>query len=240
MSAVVKQAKNHNYDEMSEDEKVTLLSGMLTEKETYSGSYDLLSDDLKVIVDVFKTMILLREQVSPEAFGHYIISMTHDASHVLEVMLIAKMVGLIGEKDNGEVFCNILITPLFETVDDLTRINIILESLFSNEVYIKFLQCHEDNLQAERGAWHGKIRHLHPQQLTHEGSCACVVIMLLKRRLIMQPKVVKRAGFARILQEVLLQQRQRGLILLSTLLLERLLHWQATRLPLLVLMDQHV
>tara|TARA_B100000768_G_scaffold155150_1_gene152107 strand:- start:183 stop:1451 length:1269 start_codon:yes stop_codon:yes gene_type:complete len=73
--------------------------------------------------------------------------MTHDASHVLEVMLIAKMVGLIGEKENGEVFCNILITPLFETVDDLARINIILESLFSNEVYIKFLQCHEDNLQ---------------------------------------------------------------------------------------------
>jgi phosphoenolpyruvate carboxylase len=31
------------------------------------------------------------------------------------------------------LFCNILITPLFETVDDLARIKIILESLFSNE-----------------------------------------------------------------------------------------------------------
>ncbi|MDC3386363.1 phosphoenolpyruvate carboxylase [Gammaproteobacteria bacterium] len=147
VSALVKQAKNKNYDDMSEDEKITLLSSMLTEKETLKDNYQLLSDDLKIIVDVFKTMILLRDQVSQEAFGHYIISMTHDASHVLEVMLIAKMVGLIGEKENGEVFCNILITPLFETVDDLARINIILESLFSNEVYIKFLQCHEDNLQ---------------------------------------------------------------------------------------------
>ena len=147
VSALVKQAKSKNYDDMSEDEKITLLSSMLTEKETYKDNYQLLSDDLKTIVDVFKTMILLRDQVSQEAFGHYIISMTHDASHVLEVMLIAKMVGLIGEKENGEVFCNILITPLFETVDDLARINIILESLFSNEVYIKFLQCHEDNLQ---------------------------------------------------------------------------------------------
>ena len=147
VSALVKQAKSKNYDDMSEDEKITLLSSMLTEKETYEDNYQLLSDDLKTIVDVFKTMILLRDQVSQEAFGHYIISMTHDASHVLEVMLIAKMVGLIGEKENGEVFCNILITPLFETVDDLARINIILESLFSNEVYIKFLQCHEDNLQ---------------------------------------------------------------------------------------------
>ncbi|MDC0481927.1 phosphoenolpyruvate carboxylase [Gammaproteobacteria bacterium] len=147
VSALVKQAKSKNYDDMSEDEKITLLSSMLNEKETYEDNYQLLSDDLKTIVDVFKTMILLRDQVSQEAFGHYIISMTHDASHVLEVMLIAKMVGLIGEKENGEVFCNILITPLFETVDDLARINIILESLFSNEVYIKFLQCHEDNLQ---------------------------------------------------------------------------------------------
>ena len=147
VSALVKQAKSKNYDNMSEDEKITLLSSMLTEKETYEDNYQLLSDDLKTIVDVFKTMILLRDQVSQEAFGHYIISMTHDASHVLEVMLIAKMVGLIGEKENGEAFCNILITPLFETVDDLARINIILESLFSNEVYIKFLQCHEDNLQ---------------------------------------------------------------------------------------------
>ena len=147
VSALVKQAKSKNYNDMSEDEKITLLSSMLTEKETYKDNYQLLSDDLKTIVDVFKTMILLRGQVSQEAFGHYIISMTHDASHVLEVMLIAKMVGLIGEKENGEAFCNILITPLFETVDDLARINIILESLFSNEVYIKFLQCHEDNLQ---------------------------------------------------------------------------------------------
>jgi phosphoenolpyruvate carboxylase len=103
ISAVVKQAKNKNYDNMSEEEKVKLLSSMLIEKETFKGSYELLSDDLKVIVDVFKTMILLREQVSPEAFGHYIISMTHDASHVLEVMLIAKMVGLVGEKENGNV-----------------------------------------------------------------------------------------------------------------------------------------
>ena len=59
---------------------------------------------------------------SPDAFGHYIISMTHDASHVLEVMLIEKMVGLVGKDQENEYFCNILITPLFETIDDLARI----------------------------------------------------------------------------------------------------------------------
>ena len=148
ISALVKQINNKDYDSMDETEKVTLLTNMLTGKDyDMTKHYDLLSDDLKQIVDVFDTMILLRDQVSAEAFGHYIISMTHDASHVLEVLVIAKMVGLAGEKENGELFCDILITPLFETIDDLARIKNILESLFSNDTYIKFLQCHQDNLQ---------------------------------------------------------------------------------------------
>ena len=148
ISALVKQINNKDYDSMDETEKVTLLTNMLTGKDyDMTKYYDLLSDDLKQIVDVFDTMILLRDQVSAEAFGHYIISMTHDASHVLEVLVIAKMVGLAGEKEDGELFCDILITPLFETIDDLARIKNILESLFSNDTYKKFLQCHQDNLQ---------------------------------------------------------------------------------------------
>jgi len=147
VNALVKHVKNKEYEKMKEDEKVSLLTSMLIEKDTFSETYNFLSDDLKQVVDVFKVMILTRDQVSSESFGHYIISMTHDASHVLEVMLIAKMVGLVGEDKNGNLFCNILITPLFETIDDLARIKNILESLFSNVIYKKFLQCHEDNLQ---------------------------------------------------------------------------------------------
>ena len=148
VSKLIKEIKNQNYDEMDESKRVSLLTSMLVEKNLdITKCYNSLTDESKQVVDVFKTMILLRDQVSAEAFGHYIISMTHDASHVLEVLLIAKMVGLVGEKDNGELFCDILITPLFETIDDLARIKNILESLFSNTVYIKFLQCHRDNLQ---------------------------------------------------------------------------------------------
>ena len=148
VSKLIKEIKNQNYDEMDESKGVSLLTSMLLDKNLHiTKYYNSLPDESKQVVDVFRTMILLRDQVSTEAFGHYIISMTHDASHVLEVLLIAKMVGLAGEKDNGELFCDILITPLFETIDDLARIKNILESLFSNTVYIKFLQCHKDNLQ---------------------------------------------------------------------------------------------
>ena len=48
---------------------------MLLEDEDFSKNYEKLTDDSKKVVDVFQ-MILLREQVSPDAFGHYIISMT--------------------------------------------------------------------------------------------------------------------------------------------------------------------
>ena len=98
---------------MSEDEKVDLLTRILDSKDTYSNQYELLPDEQKLVVDVFKTMILLREQVSKEAFGHYIISMTHDASHVLEGGL-AKMAGLLGKTDDGRLFCDILITSLLK------------------------------------------------------------------------------------------------------------------------------
>lgn len=144
---LIKNIKNKDYESLEEDQKVSLLTSMLIDDNNFSKQYEELSADSKKVVDVFKTMILLRDQVSPEAFGHYIISMTHDASHVLEVMLIAKMVGLVGKNKDDKYFCKILITPLFETIDDLARIKNILESLFSNEVYKNFLQCHEDNLQ---------------------------------------------------------------------------------------------
>ena len=125
---IINLLTNKDYLSLDESNRMIILESIIRSDFKIDSIYKKLSKDTKTVVDVFLTMVKLRKEISEEAFGHYIISMTHDASHVLEVMLIAKMVGLIGEKENGDVFCNILITPLFETVDDLSRINIILES----------------------------------------------------------------------------------------------------------------
>ena len=115
IKTLVKNLNKKDYDSLSEDEKVDLLTRILDSKDTYSNQYELLPDEQKLVVDVFKTMILLREQVSKEAFlEYYIISMTHDASHVLEVMVLAKMAGLLGRTDDGRLFCDILITPFLK------------------------------------------------------------------------------------------------------------------------------
>ena len=76
----------------------------------------------------------LQAEVGDEVFGAYVISMTHSASHVMEVMLLARLVGLCGHS-GGDWFCRILVAPLFETVDDLQRGQAILEQLLTNKAY---------------------------------------------------------------------------------------------------------
>jgi len=72
--------------------------------------------------------------------------MTHAASHVLEVMWLARLAGLAGKDNNGESFCLIKISPLFETIEDLGHIEHVLKALFENTVYNKLLKV-SGNLQ---------------------------------------------------------------------------------------------
>jgi len=83
---------------------------------------------------VFRRMAKLQAEVGDELFGAYVISMTHSASHVMEVMLLARLVGLCGH--NGrDWFCRILVAPLFETVEDLQHSEAILDQLLTNKAY---------------------------------------------------------------------------------------------------------
>ncbi len=83
---------------------------------------------------VFRRMAKLQAEVGDEVFGTYVISMTNSASHVMEVMLLARLVGLCGH--NGrDWFCRIQVAPLFETVEDLKNSESILDQLLSNKVY---------------------------------------------------------------------------------------------------------
>ena len=93
-----------------------------------------LDDEARETLAVFRRMAKLQNEIGDEVFGAYVISMTHSASHVMEVMLLARLVGLCGH--NGrDWFSRILVAPLFETVDDLQLSESILDQLLSNKVY---------------------------------------------------------------------------------------------------------
>jgi phosphoenolpyruvate carboxylase len=93
-----------------------------------------LDDEARETLAVFRRMAKLQAEIGDEVFGAYVISMTHSASHVMEVLLLARLVGLAGH--NGrDWFCRILVAPLFETVEDLQHSEDILDALLSNKAY---------------------------------------------------------------------------------------------------------
>jgi phosphoenolpyruvate carboxylase len=102
-----------------------------------------LSEDTRETLEVFDVMRSMQAEVSEHAFGNYVISMTHTASHILEVMYLAWLTGLAGKRDD-EWFCQLRITPLFETIDDLDHAEAILTQLLQNETYRALLNkaCH--------------------------------------------------------------------------------------------------
>ena len=90
-------------------------------------------------VQVFQMMCDMRDEISPNAFGHYVISMTHHACHILETLWLAKLAQLVDYNESNR-FCHIQITPLFETIEDLEHVESVLETLFSNPVYSALLK----------------------------------------------------------------------------------------------------
>lgn len=139
-----KQLQPVDYARLSEAERLNLLADLIAREHPMPLPEDL-TDATAETLEVFRVMKRMREQVSPRAFGNYVISMTHHASHVLEVMFLARLAGLAGRRDD-EWFCHISISPLFETIDDLERIEPVMRDLLSIDAYRALLQA-AGNLQ---------------------------------------------------------------------------------------------
>jgi len=123
-----------DYLAANETERLQRLAAWIGHIDPIEVDDGVLDDEAREALAVFRRMVKLQAEVGGEVFGTYVISMTHSASHVMEVMLLARLVGLCGH--NGrDWFCRIQVAPLFETVDDLQRSQAILDQLLSNKVY---------------------------------------------------------------------------------------------------------
>ncbi|MBS1173769.1 MAG: phosphoenolpyruvate carboxylase, partial [Proteobacteria bacterium] len=135
VTAVLQQIDpDFDYAAASEAERLQRLAAWIGYIDPIEVNDVALDDEAREALAVFRRMAKLKAEVGDEVFGTYVISMTHSASHVMEVMLLARLVGLCGHTGR-DWFCRILVAPLFETVDDLQRSQAILEQLLSNKVY---------------------------------------------------------------------------------------------------------
>ena len=126
-----------DYGVMDETARQRYLTGILSSPPPVIDR-GILSGETRETLAVFDVMRRMQQEVSVNAFGNYVISMTHTASHILEVMYLAWHAGLAGWRED-EWFCKIRISPLFETIDDLTHIEDVVSQLLDNTTYLALL-----------------------------------------------------------------------------------------------------
>jgi len=133
------------YQAFSEEQKLMALAEAIAHPHPFHIDKGTLTPDTRETLEVFEVMARMGAEISDRVFGAYVISMTHTASHVMEVMLLARLAGLAGRTPEGW-FCSIRISPLFETIEDLAHIDTVMSALFDNETYAALLKA-SGNLQ---------------------------------------------------------------------------------------------
>ncbi len=131
-----------DYLALPESERQAILTRELQNPRPLAPVWATLSPGAEVTLGTFRA-IAAALQWDANAIGGYIISMTHDVSDLLEVLLLAKETGL-WRYENGEVHSALDVVPLLETIEDLTDGSALLEAIFTHPLYRKHLAARGD------------------------------------------------------------------------------------------------
>lgn len=113
------------FKELSEQEKVEFLTKLIQKSPHDDFAKLSLSEKTREVIETFRTIREIRDQIDPNAIECYILSMTRGVADILAVLWLAN------ETQNQ----NLMIVPLFETIDDLNRCGQIMAELYQNPVY---------------------------------------------------------------------------------------------------------
>lgn len=124
------------YNELTESERLEWLTQELQTRRPLIPHDLPFSDKTQELINTFRMIRRLQEEFGVEICRTYIISMSHDASDLLEVLLLAKESGLF---DPTTASGTLHVIPLFETVDDLQRAPGVMTQLFDLAFYRNYL-----------------------------------------------------------------------------------------------------
>ena len=139
-----------DYAALNDEDQLQLLERLITQGPAQPVQRDSLSDESRQVLEVFDVIAEAKREISPKAIGQYVISMTHQASHIMEVAFLGRLSGLVEHSPQGWR-CQLEISPLFETIDDLRRSESILDTLFSNPCYKALLQATDNHQEVMLG-----------------------------------------------------------------------------------------
>jgi phosphoenolpyruvate carboxylase len=129
-----------DYARLDEQQRLQLL-GELIENPPLIAARGALAPMTREVLSVFDVIGEMQDLVSPMVIGRYVVSMAHQASDVMHVMFLASLCGLAGRQGDAFV-CRIGVSPLFETIHDLSRIEPVVSELLDDRVYQRLLRRH--------------------------------------------------------------------------------------------------
>jgi phosphoenolpyruvate carboxylase len=111
-----------NYAKLDEASRVELLTQLLHDARPLRVMGAQYSDLARKELAIFETALDMLRCFGKQAIRHYIISHTETVSDLLEVLLLQKETGLMrGTLQDKRSICDLVVVPLFETIDDLRR-----------------------------------------------------------------------------------------------------------------------
>jgi phosphoenolpyruvate carboxylase len=129
-----------NYSKLSEAARRILLVRLLNDARALRVMGGRYSDHTRHELAIFECAKVMRERFGNQAIRHYIISHTETASDLLEVLLLQKEVGLMRGTLDEWAANDLIVVPLFETIEDLRNAAPIMREFYALPGIAKLVQ----------------------------------------------------------------------------------------------------
>ncbi len=120
-----------NYSHLNEFGKRELLIACLNDARPLRILDATYSAHTQSELAIFETAKTMRQRFGAHAIKHYIISHTETVSDLLEVLLLQKEVGLMHGTLNNKASHELIVVPLFETIEDLRNAAPIMREFYA-------------------------------------------------------------------------------------------------------------
>ena len=120
-----------DYSSLSEEQKRELLLALLKDPRPLRVVGHIYSDFAVSEIAIFEMAKKMRQLFGGETIRHYIISHTETVSDLLEVLLLQKEVGLMHETLGKKASADLIVVPLFETIEDLRNAAPIMQEFYA-------------------------------------------------------------------------------------------------------------
>ncbi len=120
-----------HYASLDETSRRALLLKLLNDARPLRVLGTVYSELAQSELAIFEAAYTARARFGKEAIRHYIISHTETVSDLLEVLLLQKEVGLMHHTLDAQAFCDLIISPLFETIEDLRNAAPIMREFYA-------------------------------------------------------------------------------------------------------------